>query len=246
MNQVSIQDMFKAGVHFGHRTRFWNPKMAEFIYGSKENVHVINLDITLSKFKEALGVVKKISANRGKILFVGTKRVCQDIIREEAERCGMPYINKRWLGGLMTNYKTIRVSIKKLAELEKMFSDGTADSFTKKERLSLQRELDKLNASLGGIRHMGGLPDALFVIDVKNEAIAIKEANRLSVPVIGVVDTNCSPEGIDYVIPGNDDAIRAVKYYARLAADAVLDGKAQAEQEAAKVVTKDEESDNKE
>lgn len=228
---VTIQDMLKAGVHFGHRTRFWNPKMAPYIYGAREKVHIIDLDKTSEQLKESLIFIRKLVSNKGKIIFVGTKRACQETIKEQAKRCGMPYINKRWLGGMMTNYKTIRRSVRRLKDLEKLMSDESrTDSYTKKEILNMQRQLGKMEESLGGIKDMSGLPDALFVIDVKNEKIAIAEANRLGIPVIAIVDTNCTPEGVDYVIPGNDDAIKAIKLYCESVADAVLEGLTKLEQ----------------
>ncbi len=228
---VTVQDMLKAGVHFGHRTRFWNPKMAPYIYGSRERIHIIDLDKTAEQLKEALNFVRKLVANKGKVIFVGTKRACQETVKEQASRCGMPYINKRWLGGMMTNYKTIRRSVRKLKEIEKLIGDeARSESYTKKELLNMQRQLNKMEESLGGIKDMAGLPDALFVIDVKSEKIAIQEANRLGIPVIAVVDTNCTPDGVDYIIPGNDDAIKAVKLYTEAMADAVLEGAAKLEQ----------------
>jgi small subunit ribosomal protein S2 len=220
-----MRDMLKAGVHFGHQTRYWNPKMGKFIFGARNKIHIINLEKTLPMFNDALGFVEKLSASKNKILFVGTKRSAGKIVREEASRCGMPYIDHRWLGGMLTNYKTIRASIKRLRELETQAQDGTFDKLTKKEALMRTRDLEKLERSLGGIKEMGGLPDALFVIDVDHERIAISEANKLGIPVIGVVDTNSSPEGVDYIIPGNDDAIRAVQLYLTSMADAVLRGK---------------------
>ncbi|KXU38154.1 30S ribosomal protein S2 [Ventosimonas gracilis] len=224
MSQVSMRDMLKAGVHFGHQTRYWNPKMARYIFGARNKIHIINLEQTLPMFNEALRFVEKLAAGKNKILFVGTKRSASKLVTQEAQRCGMPYVDHRWLGGMLTNYKTIRASIKRLRELEAQSQDGTFDKLTKKEALMRSRDLAKLERSLGGIKDMGGLPDALFVIDVEHERIAISEAGKLGIPVIGIVDTNSSPDGIDYVIPGNDDAIRAISLYLSAAADAVLRG----------------------
>lgn len=226
--KATMRQMFEAGAHFGHRTRYWDPKMAPFIYGSKDKIHIINLETTMPLFQDALNYISSLAARRGKILFVGTKRAAQDIIKEQATRCGMPYINYRWLGGMLTNYRTVRQSIKRLKELEKMVEDGTMAKLTKKEALTLTRELNKLDRSLGGIKDMSGLPDALFVIDVGHEKIAVTEAQKLKTPIVGVVDTNHSPIGIDYVIPGNDDAIRAIELYVTCVADAVLEGRGSA------------------
>jgi small subunit ribosomal protein S2 len=228
VTQVSMREMLEAGVHFGHQTRYWNPKMGAYIFGHRNKIHIINLEKTLPLFQEALNYLGSLAANGGKILFVGTKRAARDTIRDEAQRCGMPYINYRWLGGMLTNFKTIRQSIKRLKELEAMFDDGTIERFSKKEALGLSREKDKLEQSLGGIKNMDGLPDALFVVDVGHEKIAVTEANKLGIPVVGVVDTNNDPSSVDYVIPGNDDAIRAVRLYIEGAASAVLDGRATA------------------
>ena len=225
MTQVSMRDMLKAGAHFGHQTRYWNPKMGKYIFGARNKIHIINLEKTMPMFHEALSFVEKQAAGKNKILFVGTKRAASKIIAEEASRAGQPYVDHRWLGGMLTNYKTIRQSIKRLRDLEVQSQDGTFAKLTKKEALMRSRDLEKLDRSLGGIKDMGGLPDALFVIDVEHERIAITEANKLGIPVIGIVDTNSSPEGVDYVIPGNDDAIRAIKLYAAAVADAVLRGK---------------------
>ena len=222
---VSMREMLEAGVHFGHQTRFWNPKMAPYIYGHRNKIHIINLEKTLPMFNEALSFVEKLASGKNKVLFVGTKRSAGKLVREEAARCGMPYVDHRWLGGMLTNYKTIRASIKRLRELEVQSQDGTFAKLTKKEALMRSRDLEKLERSLGGIKEMGGLPDAMFVIDVDHERIAITEANKLGIPVIGVVDTNSSPEGVDYIIPGNDDAIRAVQLYLGSMADAVLRGR---------------------
>lgn len=227
MARPSLRDLFEAGVHYGHRTRYWNPAMAPYIYGARNNIHVINLDHTLPLLNASLDFVAQLASRRNRLLFVGTKIAAQDIVREEAQRCGMPYVNHRWLGGMLTNYKTVRLSIKRLRELEKMAADGVFDRMIKKEGLNLRRELDKLENSLGGIKDMAGLPEALFVIDVGNENIAISEAKRLGIPVIGVVDTNNNPAGIDYVIPGNDDAQRAIAVYCRAVADVIIENKAQ-------------------
>jgi small subunit ribosomal protein S2 len=231
MSSVSMRQMLEAGVHFGHQTRYWNPKMQPYIFGERNRIHIINLEKTLPLFNDAMNFLGKLAANGGKILFVGTKRAARDAIREEAERCGMPHVNFRWLGGMLTNFKTIKQSVKRLKDLEAMSEDGTLDrKFNKKEALGLRREMEKLNRSLGGIKEMNGLPDALFVIDVGYEDIAIAEARKLGIPVIGVVDTNNDPAGVDYVIPGNDDAIRAVQLYVQGAAAAVLEGRAAAAQ----------------
>jgi len=224
MASVSMRDLLKAGVHFGHQTRYWNPKMGKYIFGARNKIHIINLEHTVPAFNEALAFVSKLAENKNKVLFVGTKRAASKIIKEEAIRAGMPYVNHRWLGGMLTNYKTIRQSIKRYRDLETQSKDGTFDKITKKEALMLTREMEKLERSIGGIKDMGGLPDALFVIDVDHERIAIKEANKLGIPVIGIVDTNSDPDGVDYVIPGNDDAIRAIQIYAKAFADAVLEG----------------------
>ena len=228
MSQVNMRDMLKAGVHFGHQTRYWNPKMGKYIFGARNKIHIINLEKTMPMFHEALSFVEKQAAGKNKILFVGTKRAASKIIAEEASRAGQPYVDHRWLGGMLTNYKTIRQSIKRLRDLETQSQDGTFAKLTKKEALMRSRDLEKLDRSLGGIKDMGGLPDALFVIDVEHERIAITEANKLGIPVIGIVDTNSSPDGVDFVIPGNDDAIRAIKLYATAMADAVLRGKGNA------------------
>jgi small subunit ribosomal protein S2 len=228
MSQVSMRDMLQAGVHFGHQTRFWNPKMAPYIFGARNKIHIINLEHTVPAFNDALGFIKKLASNKNKVLLVGTKRSASKIIKEQAERCGMPYVSSRWLGGMLTNYKTIRQSIKRLRELEAQSQDGTFAKLTKKEALMRSRDMEKLERSIGGIKDMAGLPDALFIIDVDHERIAIQEANKLGIPVIGVVDTNSNPDGVDYVIPGNDDAIRAVKLYATAVAEAVLAGRGDA------------------
>lgn len=225
-SSVSMREMLKAGVHFGHQTCHWNPKMGEYIFGARNKIHIINLEKTVLMLKDALNFMGGIAAKKGKILFVGTKQAAQDIIKEQAQRCFMPYVNHRWLGGMLTNYKTIRQSIRRLKELEGMFEKNNFGRLNKKEILQLTREKDKLERSLGGIKNMGGLPDALFIIDVGHEKIAIAEANRLSIPVIGIVDTNNSPAGIDYVIPGNDDSIRSIQLYAEAVANCILDGRA--------------------
>jgi len=225
MTTVSMRDMLQAGVHFGHQTRFWNPKMNQYIFGSRNKIHIINLEQTVPAFNEALAYLQRLGSNNNKILFVGTKRAASKVIKEQAERSGMPYVSHRWLGGMLTNYKTIRASIKKYRDLEQQSKDGTFEKLTKKEALMRQRQMDKLEKSIGGIKDMGGLPDALFVIDVDHERIAIQEANKLGIPVIGVVDSNSDPDGVDFVIPGNDDAIRAIKLYITAAADAVVSGK---------------------
>ena len=223
-----MRQMLEAGVHFGHQTRYWNPKMGAYIFGHRNKIHIINLERTLPLYQDALNFMGTLAANGGKVLFVGTKRAARDAIQEEAVRCGMPFINHRWLGGMLTNFKTIRQSIKRLKELEGMFEDGSIDRFSKKEALGLSREKAKLHQSLGGIKNMEGLPDALFIVDVGHEKIAVTEANKLGIPVVGVVDTNNDPGPIDYVIPGNDDAIRAVRLYINGAASAVLDGRSTA------------------
>ncbi|HMM46629.1 MAG TPA: 30S ribosomal protein S2 [Thiobacillaceae bacterium] len=222
---VTMRQMLEAGVHFGHQTRFWNPKMAPFIFGHRNKIHIVNLEKSLPLFQDAQKFVRQLAANKGAVLFVGTKRAARDIVREEAERAGMPYVDNRWLGGMLTNFKTVKQSIKRLNDLEAQISES--GRLSKKETLTVQREIDKLNRSLGGIREMGGLPDALFIIDVGYQKGAVVEAKKLGIPVIGVVDTNNSPDGVDYVIPGNDDSARAIRLYARGMADAVLEGRAQ-------------------
>ncbi len=226
MSGVSMRQMLEAGVHFGHQTRFWNPKMAPFIFGERNKIHIINLEKTQPLYLRAASFVKNVAAKGGKVLFVGTKRSAREAVQKEAVRCSMPYVNQRWLGGMLTNFKTIRQSIKRLNELDEMAQNGTLERRGKKEAQMLRREMDKLLRSLGGIREMTSLPDALFVIDVGHEEIAVSEARKLGIPVVAVVDTNCSPEEIDYVIPGNDDAMRAILLYAGGVADAVLEGKA--------------------
>jgi small subunit ribosomal protein S2 len=228
MSQVSMRDLLQAGAHFGHQTRYWNPKMDQYIFGARNKIHIINLEHTVPAFNEALDMVKRLAGNKNKIMFVGTKRAAGKIMKEQAERAGMPYVSHRWLGGMLTNYKTIRASIKRLRDLEAQQGDGTFEKLTKKEALMRSRTMDKLERSIGGIKDMGGLPDALFVVDVDHERIAITEANKLGIPVIGIVDTNSNPDGVDYIIPGNDDAIRAIKLYVTAVADACLQGKIEA------------------
>ncbi len=222
---VSMRELLEAGAHFGHRTRFWNPKMADYIFGSRNKIHIINLEKTIPLLNDAMNFVGRLAANKAKILFVGTKRAAQESIREHATRCGMPYVDHRWLGGMLTNYKTVRQSIFRLKELQKMRDDGAFEQMIKKEALMLSRELEKLERSLGGIQDMGGLPDALFVVDVGFEDIAVEEARRLKIPVIGIVDTNNDPDPVDYIIPANDDSMRAVEIYVRCVADAIIDAK---------------------
>ena len=225
MTDVSMRQMLEAGVHFGHQTRFWSPKMGPYIFGARNKIHIINLERTLPMFREALNFLGSVAADRRKILFVGTKRQAGKIVREEATRCNCPYVDHRWLGGMLTNFKTVKNSIARLVELDEMVSTGATMGLTKKETLMLERERAKLNRSLSGIREMKGLPDALFVIDVDHERIAVSEARKLGIPVVGVCDTNSSPEGIDYLIPGNDDAIRAIRLYLQGAADAIIEAK---------------------
>ena len=225
MTDVSMRQMLEAGVHFGHQTRFWSPKMGPYIFGARNKIHIINLERTLPMFREALNFLGSVAADRRKILFVGTKRQAGKIVREEATRCNCPYVDHRWLGGMLTNFKTVKNSIARLVELDDMVSTGATMGLTKKETLMLERERAKLNRSLSGIREMKGLPDALFVIDVDHERIAVSEARKLGIPVVGVCDTNSSPEGIDYLIPGNDDAIRAIRLYLQGAADAIIEAK---------------------
>jgi small subunit ribosomal protein S2 len=224
---VTMRQMLEAGVHFGHQTRYWNPRMAPFIFGHRNKIHIINLEKTLAQYQEAVKFVRQLASNKGSVLFVGTKRQARDIIREEAQRCTSPYVDYRWLGGMLTNFKTVKQSIKRLREMDQMVQDGSIDKLSKKEQLHFQRELAKLERSLGGIKEMNSLPDAMFVIDVGYQKIAVTEANKLGIPVVGVVDTNHSPEGVDYVIPGNDDASRAIRLYARGIADAILEGRSQ-------------------
>jgi len=228
---VTMRQMLEAGVHFGHQTRFWNPKMAPYIFGHRNKIHIINLETTLAMYQEALKYVRQLASNKGSILFVGTKRQAREIVREEAQRCGMPFVDYRWLGGMLTNFKTVKLSIKRLREMEQATQDGTFERMAKKEALGLQREMQKLQRSLGGIKDLASLPDALFVIDVGYQKGAVAEAVKLGIPVVGVVDTNHSPEPIDYVIPGNDDSTRAIRLYARGVADAVLEGRSQTVEE---------------
>ena len=228
---VTMRQMLEAGVHFGHQTRYWNPKMADYIFGQRNKIHIVNLEKTMTMYQEAIKYIRQLATNRGTILFVGTKRQARDIVAEEAQRAGMPYVDHRWLGGMLTNFKTVKVSIKRLKDLEAMAQDGTFEKMSKREALTLQREMDKLNRSLGGIKEMNALPDALFVIDVGYQKIAVTEAKKLNIPIVGVVDTNHSPDGIAYVIPGNDDSSRAIRLYARGIADAILEGRSQVIQE---------------
>ena len=228
MSQVTMRQMLEAGVHFGHQTRYWNPKMGPYIFGARGKIHIINLEKTMPLFTDAMNFISAIAQKRGSILFVGTKRSAREAIKEEATRCNMPYMSMRWLGGTLTNFRTVKQSVSRLKELEAAETDGTFEKLVKHEVLTLRRERDKLDASLGGIKDMNRLPDALFVIDIGHENIAIQEAKKLGIPVIAVVDTNYDPNLVDYAIPGNDDAIRAVQLYVRAAADAVLEGKAAA------------------
>lgn len=221
MSKISMRNMLEAGVHFGHQTRYWNPQMAPYIFGERSKIHIINLENTLPMFNDAVNFISKVAAKKGNILFVGTKRSAQEVIKEAALSCDMPYVNRRWLGGMLTNYKTVRTSVKRLKDLEAMLADGTLDRISKKEALSLTREIEKLERSLGGIKNMNGLPDALFIVDVGYEKIAVSEAKKLGIPVIGVVDTNNSPKNVDYIIPGNDDAIRSIGLYVKGVADAI-------------------------
>ncbi|WP_108652060.1 30S ribosomal protein S2 [Dongshaea marina] len=225
MAKVSMRDMLKAGVHFGHQTRYWNPKMKPYIFGARNNVHIINLEKTVPMFNDAMNFISSVAAKKGKILFVGTKRAASEAVQQAAQRCDQFYVDHRWLGGMLTNWKTVRQSIKRLKDLEVQSQDGTFEKLTKKEALMRTREMEKLDKSLGGIKDMGGLPDALFVIDADHEHIAIKEANNLGIPVVSLVDTNSNPDGVDYIIPGNDDAIRAVQLYLNAAADTVIEAR---------------------
>ncbi len=226
MATIGMREMLASGAHFGHQARFWNPKMDDFIFGVRNKIHIINLAVTVPALEAAVGEARRLGAGGKKVLFVGTKRAASKVIREQAERVDQPFIDQRWLGGTLTNYKTIRQSIRRLTDLERQAADGTFDKLTKKERLQRHRLMDKLERSLGGIKDMGGLPDALFVVDVHHERIAVTEANKIGIPVIGVVDTNSSPEGVAFVIPGNDDAIRSVRLFVTTIADAIADGKA--------------------
>ena len=227
MSSVSMRELLEAGAHFGHQTRYWNPKMNEYVFGARNNIHIINLEKTLPRLQEACIYIRGIAAKRNKILFVGTKRSAGKVVKEHAARVKMPYVDKRWLGGMLTNYKTIRQSIRRLRDLETQSTDGTFEKLTKKEALSRQRTLEKLEDSLGGIKDMGGLPDALFVVDVDHERIAITEAKKLQIPVVGIVDTNSNPDGVDYVIPGNDDAIRSIRLFVEAIADSVIEGQSE-------------------
>jgi len=236
---ITMRQMLEAGVHFGHQTRYWNPKMAPYIFGDRNKIHIVNLEKTLPMFEEALKYSKTLAANKGRILFVGTKRQARDILKEEALRAGCAYVNHRWLGGMLTNFKTVKQSIKRLVELETMFEDGSLEKITKKEALNLKREYDKLERSIGGIKNMTALPDAIFVVDVGFESGAVFEATKLGIPIIGVVDTNNSTDNIAYVIPGNDDSSRAIRLYARGMADTILEGKNSALNEIAKMVAEE-------
>ncbi|WP_028448935.1 MULTISPECIES: 30S ribosomal protein S2 [Chitinibacter] len=227
---VSMRDMLEAGVHFGHQTRYWNPKMGKYIFGARNKIHIINLEKTLPMFEDALKFVRQLSANKGNVLFVGTKRAAREIIAEEAARANAPYVDHRWLGGMLTNYKTVKQSIKRMNDMKAVLENAEGTGYGKKELLDMKREVEKLERSLGGIKEMGGLPDAIFVVDTGYQAGTVVEAKKLGIPVIGVVDTNNSPDGIDYVIPGNDDSSRAIRLYARAVADAVLEGRNQATQ----------------
>ena len=241
MSAVSMREMLEAGVHFGHQTRFWNPKMSQYIFGHRNKIHIINLEATVANMSDALGFIRKLSSRRGTVLFVGTKRASREIIQEEATRAGMPYVDQRWLGGMLTNFKTVKTSIKRLKEMEASVEEGGLERMSKKEGLRFERELEKLKKGLGGIKDMNGLPDAMFVVDVGYHKIAIQEANKLGIPVVGVVDTNHSPEGIDYVIPGNDDASRAVRLYARALADSILQGRTEAVSDLVQTIQESEE-----
>ena len=225
---ISIEQMLKAGVHFGHQTRFWNPKMENYIFGDRNKVHIINLEKTLELLKPSIDFCSQLAASNNRILFVGTKRAASRVIKEEAERCNMPYVNYRWLGGMLTNYKTVRASIRRLEILKTQEEEGKFESLTKKEVLGIKREMDKLERSIGGIKNMGGLPEALFVVDVKNEKIAVSEARKMGIPIIGIVDTNSDPDCVDYIIPGNDDAIRSVSLLTRIISNAFLEGASKA------------------
>ena len=229
MAQVNMRDLLEAGVHFGHQKRYWNPKMGEFIFGARNDIHIINLEKTVPAFEEALAFVASLTAKKNKVLFVGTKRSASKIIKEEASRCGMPYVDKRWLGGMLTNYKTIRQSIRRLRDLEEQSTDGTFAKLTKHEALTRQRLLEKLESSLGGIKNMGGLPDVIIIVDVDHEKIAVTEAKTLGIPVVAIVDTNSNPDNVDFLIPGNDDAIRSVRLFMSTFADAILEAKGQSD-----------------
>ena len=224
MADITLEEMLQAGVHFGHQTKYWNPKMEHHIFGVRDKIHIINLEHTVEMIKPAMKFIESVAAKNNKILFVGTKRTATDIIKNEATRCSMPYVNERWLGGMLTNYKTIRSSITRLENLLRQKEDGTFSKLTKKEGLKIQRDIDRLQKSIGGVTEMGGLPDALFIIDVKREAIAVSEASKMGIPIVGIVDSNSNPEGIDYVIPGNDDSIRSIALFTEAVADACLKG----------------------
>ena len=224
MADITLEEMLQAGVHFGHQTKYWNPKMEQHIFGVRDKIHIINLEHTVEMIKPAMKFIESVAAKNNKILFVGTKRTATDIIKNEATRCSMPYVNERWLGGMLTNYKTIRSSITRLENLLRQKEDGTFSKLTKKEGLKIQRDIDRLQKSIGGVTEMGGLPDALFIIDVKREAIAVSEASKMGIPIVGIVDSNSNPEGIDYVIPGNDDSIRSIALFTEAVADACLKG----------------------
>ncbi|WP_456407923.1 30S ribosomal protein S2 [Thiolapillus sp.] len=244
MSNVSMRQMLEAGVHFGHQTRYWNPKMAPYIFGQRNKIHIVNLEKTLPLFNDAMNFIGKLASNGGRVLFVGTKRAASNVIKEEAERCGMPYVNHRWLGGMLTNYKTIKLSINRLKELEAMAADGSLEQkFNKKEALGLKRQLEKLERSVGGIKNMRGIPDAMFVVDTGHEDIAVAEARKLGIPVVGVVDTNNDPDLVDYIIPGNDDAIRAIQLYVQGASAAILEGRAVAAQSVAAEVAPEAEAE---
>jgi small subunit ribosomal protein S2 len=235
-----MRQMLEAGVHFGHQTRFWNPKMEQYIFGARNKIHIVNLEKTLAKYNEAIAFVRKLASNKGNILFVGTKRQAREIVAEEAARCGAPFVDQRWLGGMLTNFKTVKVSIKRLKDMEQIVSEGGLEKMSKKEALTFSRELEKLQKSIGGIKEMNGVPDAIFVIDVGYHKIAVTEAGKLGIPVVAVVDTNHSPEGVSYVIPGNDDSSRAIRLYARGVADAILEGRNQSIQEIVQAASDDE------
>ena len=226
MAKVTMRQMLEAGVHFGHQTRYWNPKMAPYIFGERSKIHIINLEKTLPLFNDSINFISRLAAKKGTILFVGTKRAARETVREQASRCGMPFVDQRWMGGMLTNFKTVKQSIRRLKDLEAMFAEGRHERVNKKEALGLSREMEKLEKNLGGIKNMNGLPDALFVIDVGFEKIAVSEARKLGIPVIGIIDTNNSPDAVDYIIPGNDDAIRSIRLYVEAMADAVLEGRA--------------------
>ncbi|WP_420225657.1 30S ribosomal protein S2 [Pigmentiphaga litoralis] len=227
---VTMREMLEAGVHFGHQTRFWNPKMAPYIFGHRNKIHIVNLEKTLAMYNDAVKYVRQLSARRGTVLFVSTKRAAREIIAQEAQRCGMPFVDSRWLGGMLTNFKTVKTSIKRLKDMEAMQADGATERMTKKEALMFEREMDKLNKSIGGIKDMNGLPDAIFIIDVGYHKITITEAKTLNIPVVAVVDTNHSPDGVAHIIPGNDDSSKAIALYARGIADAIIEGREQAVQ----------------